>query len=466
MTPAPGSRLGVVVRKSDTLPSMAGQLDSARRARKVLKTIVVLALWGLITHGTHAGTGDEPHYLAIAHSIAFDGDIDLSNNYGADEPLIAGGALRSDAHVRAGVDGVARPVHDIGLPLAFAPYVRIAVPLTLALARIIPPAAMERARLNPSVLYRHLLSFAMIGLTMVLAGWLFDACLQLGAPTRTALATSLLVVLSPPLLIFSALFFTELLSALLAFFVFRQLFLLEAQGIGRIAIAGAVTGFLFLVHARNIGLVVPLAVLAALRLRDPARRVDATAFAMGLGLMLGVRTALNYHFWGTLVAGPHARFSEWPGVSALVAESATRLAGLAIDQEFGLLTYAPLYLVAIAGLVPLYRIRRDLVLAIVAIAVVYVGLIVCPITNVHGWTGGWSPAARFLTPIVPMLALLLVPAMHALPRALLAIVVVLQIAIDAYAWQRPKILWNDGNGEAAYCEITGSDVCRHLPSLR
>jgi hypothetical protein len=445
---------------------MAGQLDSARRARKVLKTIVVLALWGLITHGTHAGTGDEPHYLAIAHSIAFDGDVDLANNYGADEPLIAGGALKPEAHVRPGVDEVARPVHDIGLPLTFAPYVRLAVPLTLALTRIIPTAAMERARLNPSVLYRHLLSFAMIGLTMVLAGWLFDACLQLGASTRTALGTSLLVILSPPLLIFSALFFTELLSALLAFFVFRQVCLLEARGIERWAMAGAVTGFLFLVHARNIGLVVPLAVLALLNARDPARRADAMAFAAGLALLLGVRTAVNYHFWGTLIAGPHARLSEWPGLSSLVAESATRLAGLAIDQEFGLLTYAPLYLLGIAGLVPLYRVRRDLAIAVAAIVIVYVGFIVCPITNVHGWTGGWSPAARFLTPIVPMLALLLVPAMRALPRVLVATVLVLQIAIDAYAWQRPKILWNDGNGEAAFCENSRSGVCRYLPSLR
>ena len=52
-------------------------------ARRALQAMVMLALWGLITHGTHAGTGDEPHYLAITHSIAFDGDLDLANNYGA-----------------------------------------------------------------------------------------------------------------------------------------------------------------------------------------------------------------------------------------------------------------------------------------------------------------------------------------------------------------------------------------------
>jgi hypothetical protein len=54
-----------------------------------LRTIVALVLIGFITHSTNAGSGDEPHYLAIAHSIAFDGDLDLANNYGANEALIA-----------------------------------------------------------------------------------------------------------------------------------------------------------------------------------------------------------------------------------------------------------------------------------------------------------------------------------------------------------------------------------------
>ena len=89
-------------------------------------------LWGLITHGTYAGTGDEPHYLAIAHSIAFDGDLDLANNYGDNEPLVGGGALLPETHVRSGMDGSHGrfTIRDAAL---FAPFVRLAVPLTHAL---------------------------------------------------------------------------------------------------------------------------------------------------------------------------------------------------------------------------------------------------------------------------------------------------------------------------------------------
>ena len=444
---------------------MPDPVERRHRARSALKAIVFLALWGLITHGTYAGTGDEPHYLAAAHSLAFDGDLDLANNYGSNEPLVGGGVLNPEAHVRPGVGGVARPVHDVGLPLMFAPYVRIAVPLTHTLARIIPPQVMQRARLNPAVLYRHLISLAMIALTTMLAGWMFDAFIALQASPGAALATSLLLTLSPPLLIFSILFFTELVSALVCFLVFRHVWLVETRGVVRWALLGLATGFLFLLHAKNIGLTIPLALLALGRMRSPDRRREAGAFGLAVVLMIGVRTALNYYFWGALVSGPHARFNEWPGWSALAGEMGTRVAGLLVDQEFGLLPYAPIYLLVVAGAFVLLKSRRELAVSALFVVAVYVGLIVFPLTNVHGWMGGWNPAARFLTPIVPLLALFVFAGGRAAARPVVVILAVLQIGISAYAWQHPKILWNDGNGRASVCELTQLRFCRYLPSL-
>jgi hypothetical protein len=424
---------------------------ACRRLRRLLRALVVAVLWGLITHGTYAGSGDEPHYLAIAHSIAFDGDVDLSNNYGANEPLIAGGGLQPESHVRPGVGGVMRPVHDIGMPLVFAPYVRVAVPAAHTLANAIPETMMRRARLNEPLLYRHLLSFAMIALAAVLAGWLFDALVHLGTPPRTAFGGTLLVMLSPPLLIFSVLFFTELLSALLVFHVFRAVAIDPPRGAARWAITGAVTGFLFLVHARNIGFVVPLTLLAAVELRRGAhRRNEATAYAAALAVALTLRTLLNERFWGAWITGPHARAGGWPGAGALVAESAARLRGLLLDQEFGLLPYAPIYVIAIAGAAALARSRRDVLIALAFVTAAYIGTIVCPITNVHGWTGGWNPAGRFLTPTLPLAGLLVVSGLRPLPRVAVIAAIALQIVINAYVWQRPKILWNDGDGRAAF----------------
>jgi len=294
---------------------------------------------------------------------------------------------------------------------------------------------------------------------------MFDAFLLLGSSPKTALGTTTLLALSPPLLVFSILFFTELPTALFSFAIFTAVMMRDTRGTARWWWLGCATGFLFLIHARNIGLVMPLAALGFYRLREPTRRHEFLAYAAGLGALVAVRTIVNYWFWGTLLSGPHARVSEWPGLAALFVEMTTRTLALLVDQEFGLLVYAPIYVCALAGAIATWKAKRDLTLAVILTIVTYVTLIILPVTNPHGWTGGWNPAARFLTPIAPLLALFVFAGLRVLPRAASVPIVVLQIAISAYAWQHPKVLWNDGDGRAAFCDELGDRVCDRLPSF-
>ena len=74
------------------------------------------------------------------------------------------------------------------------------------------------------------------------------------------------------------------------------------------------------------------------------------------------------------------------------------------DREFGIVTYAPIYLLTLPGLLFLVRQHRSLAVDIGVVVIIYIAAIAIPIVNPYGWTGGWSPAARFLVPIAPLLA--------------------------------------------------------------
>ena len=75
-----------------------------------------------------------------------------------------------------------------------------------------------------------------------------------------------------------------------------------------------------------------------------------------------------------------------------------------VDREYGLLTYAPIYLLAGVGWMLFARsARRAQWLGLVVVSLAYVIPVLLPWSNVHGWTGGWSPAARFLVPVAAFL---------------------------------------------------------------
>ena len=426
--------------------------------------MTTLVLAGLVTHGTYAGTGDEPHYLAIAHSLAFDRDLDLSNNYGAAEPLIAGGGLEPEQHIQPGTRGILRPVHDVGMPLLLAPIVAVAAPAVTRATPLVPERVMRRLRLTPSTAYRNLLSFVMIAVAAVLAVELFGALALAGASERSAFWIALLIALSPPLLVHSILLFTELPSALLALLVFRRVAMPYEGATWRWGALGAATGLLVLVHIRNVTLAAALFAMGAwalVRARDRARLI---AFCAGMVAFVLLRTLLNDVMWGTWLTTPHARAGSWPGLAATIGESGRRLAGMLLDQEFGLLPYAPVYALVLPGLIVLARRRPALASPIAIAAGAYLAAVLLPFVNVHGWTGGWSPAARFLVPVAPLLALSLPAGFAAMARPLAIALVALQVGLNAWFWQHPKDLWNDGDGVAAVCR-RGVPFCEYWPSF-
>ena len=176
-----------------------------------------------------------------------------------------------------------------------------------------------------------------------------------------------------------------------------------------------------------------------------------TIFLVAVGVGVFVRTMVTFVLWGDLLTTPHAAFGM-PGAGEAVREVFTRGTGLLFDREYGLFAYGPLYLLALPGLWLLASVRRQLSRDLLVVLACYLIPVLLPMTNVHGWTGGWSPAARFLVPVSSLLWMgvyLFASQAAASGRLVVAGLVLLQMAINAFVWQFPKTLWNDGDGVSA-----------------
>lgn len=429
---------------------------SDRTTASILLGITLLIVWGLITHGTFAGSGDEPHYLMIARSVAFDGDLDLTNDYSDSRNLIGAGTLEPGLHVHPGRDGVLRPVHDVGLPLLAAPVLRVAYPLAEWLDATVPRDWLTRAKLNASLILRHEFSLLMAIIAGLIAIEVWRPLVKHGIDRRRAFWWALLVTVSPPLLSYSFLFYTELVAALIVLVCLRRI--QEPWVPTGALLTGVLVGLLTFIHIRNAPISLALAAVAVVTHR---REFSALAlFAIGVGAIAAVRTALNWQFWGTPISSPHVRFGGVDTLEGTLREIGVRASGLLFDQEFGLLTLAPIYLLTLPGFVLLWR-RRPLLAGVLTV-VVGAGLlgILLPYLNVHGWTGAWSPAPRFLVPLVPLFAVLTAIAGTAMTgrRAFfVTCLIALQIVINVLVWNEPKVLWETGDGM--------SEIVRVIPSL-
>jgi hypothetical protein len=394
--------------------------------------------------------------MMIARSIALHGDLDLADDYADPHPLL-GDPIAPGGHARPGRDGVLRPVHDAGLPLLGAPLFLIAYRSAESLTPRLPQALLRKARLDQWMMLRQIVSLGMILVTALLARVFFDAALDQTGRPALAQAATVLLALSPPVLGLACAFFTEVPSALVVLLCWRMLD--RSTSPVRAFCWGLATGLLLLIHTRNIGLVVGLLIVAGLRLRARPRLL-ASGLA-GAALMLAARTALTLSLWGTLLTTPLATPGAWPGLLPFLAELGTRVLGLLVDQEHGLLIQAPLYALVAAGAGRLARRRPEKAREIAILVTAYVVPILLPMVNTQGWRGGWSPAARFLVPIAPLLALLSLEAAAVAGHALLGALVALQLLIDLVFWTRPMLLWSDGVGRAPFL----GDLAEFAPSV-
>jgi hypothetical protein len=172
----------------------------------------------------------------------------------------------------------------------------------------------------------------------------------------------------------------------------------------------------------------------------------------GIALAAGARSVLTLTFWGRWVTTPHATFGAFTGLGPLLSESVTRVLGLAFDQRHGLVPAAPAALLVPAGWMLLRRRDPRLAADMVWAGGAYLALVVCPLTNPHGWRGGFSPAARFLVPLAPLLGVCILEAVRGSRRLLWlsSPLLSLQVLVAIGFWSAPMLSWAEGPGPAPW----------------
>jgi hypothetical protein len=353
-------------------------------------------------------TGDEPYYLLMAHSLIHDHDLELTNNFEAADYF----------HYYPG-DLI--PFHESittrpGLWSKHAP----------GLAVLVAPG-YAWLDWRGAALTINLLA-ALLAANIYLLGREASGRRWVGVFAWLALS------FTNPLASYAPLIFPAIPAALFILYAFRQIRNgMAPADAGRTMLTALCIGGLPWLNAQFIPVAAGLFVYALGSVRPdgaPAARGErqsvrlarwfhawtvrgrglARSLAPFLGPMVVLGTAyLSYNYFLYTSFLPNWR--DHAGSSGL-SGTFIGLVGSLLDQQWGLLIHAPLLLLGFSGLLVMERRHRRELAWLAVIGLPYFLLII----NYKEWWGEWCPPARYLAPLIPLLALPMARAMGALRR--------------------------------------------------
>lgn len=329
----------------------------------------------VVALGPRGISGDEPHYLLIAHSVWSDGDFDLKNNYDARDLLAYYAGPLEPRHVSLGVLGQEYSFHGPGVGLLVLPAYVIGGPTA--------------ARLLVAML------------VACGSGFLWSTARRLMDSPRAAWVAWLAFISGAPLALNATMVYPDgpgaAICALALWGLIRAVDDRPGPSLAALASFGLALALLPWLHLR-LGLI--SAAFGVAFIATLVRRPDGVTRVLWFSVAPVIACALLFAASWVMFAelDPTAVFRQQ--ASGSLAAARTGLVGLLFDQEFGLLPYAPYLALAPLGLVPLWK-RAPLV-AVTA-------LVISAATLVLGaswvWWGGQSAPARFLVAVLPALAI-------------------------------------------------------------
>jgi len=404
------------------------------RSRYFVPLTFFLVAWTLTTHGKYSVSGDEPHYLIVSQSLLSDGDLDLRNNHAERQEVNFGVTeLEPGLHAQVARGGRLMPVHDIGVPVLMLPAYAAAV----TVAAWPPEELLRRFRMSRGLFAYSLLSLFLIAVTALAAAVTEAALRDQGVPEGRAALVVLTLWLAPPALSSSFVVFPEVFALLITASAVRI-----SAGPGSLSarafvLAALALGTLPWLHRKYALYAVSLFVVMAWTRRAALGRMPPRTWWLAGAMLILPGAALagwTWYHWQS-VAGPLAQHGAPFSWTALKAG----WLGLLVDRENGLWPWAPTCL-----LLPLawWLAGGRGLLWLLPVAAVFL-----PSAAHEQWWAGFSPAGRFLAPLVPIFASMMGGAVqHRGYRLAFMLLLIPQLLIGAHAWLHPRSLWPLGEG--------------------
>ena len=336
-------------------------------------------------------SGDEPHYLIIAQSLWRDGDLKIENNHTQQDYKEYFAPTLEPHFLTRGADNEIYSIHPVGMPVLITP--------------------IYAAGGYPAVVAAFVI-MASVGAALM---WL--AIVRFSGSAGAATFAWVAVALTTPFLFNSFAIYPEVPAALAVVIAFISLADATEPSSWRrwllVGVAAAALPWLSTKYAPMSAAIVMVAIARVAWPRPtrptPLSAVTARrgAIASAVALLVPYVASLAGWFWFfNAIWG-----SPWPQAPyGQLAQTDLRnlvfgAPGLIADQEYGLLPYAPVYLLAIVGLWRMWRAGGEGARRAIEITLVFMALL-GTVGAFRIWWGGTAAPGR---PLISGLLLLALP---------------------------------------------------------
>lgn len=368
--------------------------DAAFRWRWLLVGLAVwlagcaaVPVWG----ASNRLVGDEPHYLLTTESLVSDADLDLADEYAqrAYGPYHHTDLIPQDA---PRMDGARLAPHGVGLSILMVPgyaaggWAGARVELALVAALVLVGAGILAERFVPSPRWAAPAAAVALGLTAPL--WVYATQVYPEVPAAGVLVGACLLVTGK---------------------MRRRRPLATAT-----ALALAI-GALMLLGIKYLPLAACLGFVAVVRLRH-SRRGIVLVSALSV-VLVGAVFAWTAHTFGGPTTYATNRVYQGSTEAAMVRDNigglarSPRLVALLFDRNFGIVRFAPLWMLAVAASGAMAARRRDLWPLAALVGVQWATAVWLALT-MRGW---WFPGRQVVT-VLPLFAPALAWLFARLPR--------------------------------------------------